>query len=87
MTKTINISVTEADLRRLDDYCVLHNLTRSKFMLEASLEKVYVEDMANGLLMMNKYLGKVKDDSLISDDDRALLERAAVLLGVVQSGQ
>lgn len=79
-TKTINISVNEKDLKKIDDYCACHNLTRSKFMLQSSIEKCYVEDMANGLLLVNRYLRKSNGGSVLGDDKK-LLERAVELLG------
>lgn len=78
--KLVNISVNEEDLKKIDAYCMAHNLTRSKFMLESSIEKVFVEDMANGLLMINKYLRKADGGSVLGED-KELLERAVELLG------
>lgn len=81
--KTINISLSENDLKRIDDYCTCHNLTRSKFLLHSALEKVYVEDLANNLLLANQYLRNVAEKDVIEEEDRKMIEKA---LNLMRSG-
>ena len=76
MSKTVNISMSEADLAKIDAFCLSHDLTRSKFMVEAALEKTWVEDMANGLLCINTYLRRADGGKLIGEEDTALLKKA-----------
>lgn len=79
MVKKINISVQEKDLKKIDDYCKIHNLTRSQFMVECSIEKTFIEDMANGFIILNKYLGKLDYNKVLEEGDRKLLEHAMEL--------
>lgn len=84
MSKTVNISMSEKDLKRIDEYCLIHNLTRSKFMLAASLQTIYAEDIANGLLLVNTYLRRAEDGKrIVNAEDRKLLEKALEYLGGV----
>lgn len=79
-TKTISISISENDLRVIDDYCTCHNLTRSKFLLGSAIEKVQVENMANSLLLVNKYLRVVADKDILEEEDRAMIEQALKIM-------
>lgn len=78
--KTINISISENDLKKIDDYCTCHNLTRSKFLLSSAIEKVYVEEMANSLLLANQYLRNVAGKDAIQEEDREMIEKALNLM-------
>ena len=80
MAKTIGISMSESDIRKIDQYCMAHSLVRSKFMVQAALEKVYVADMADGLILFNQYYKKVFDGSVLTEEDSKLLEQAVMLL-------
>lgn len=51
----ISISMTEGDLADIDTYCTMHSLTRSKFMVQAALEKVQVEHLINSLILLTGY--------------------------------
>ena len=78
--KTVNISMSEEDLKKIDDYCACHNLTRSKFMLSSAIEKVYVENLADSLLLANQYLCKVAEKEVIEQQDKEMLEQALKLI-------
>ena len=78
--KTINISITENDLKKIDVYCTCHNLTRSKFLQNSAIEKVYVEDLANNLLLANQYLRDVAGKDVIEEEDREMIEKALNLM-------
>ena len=78
--KTINISVSERDLKKIDDYCTCHNLTRSKFLLSSAIEKVCVEDLANSLLLANHYLRDVAGKDVIEKEDKEMIEKALNLI-------
>jgi len=79
MIKKISISLKDTDLKRIDDYCNIHNLTRSQFMVECTIEKMIVEDVANGFTMLNKYLSKLDYGEMVSEEDKKLLEHAIAL--------
>lgn len=78
--KTINISISENDLKRIDNYCTCHNLTRSKFLLSSAIEKVYVEDLANTLLLANQYLKNIAGKDVLDQEDKEMLEKALNLM-------
>ena len=79
--KTINISLSAGDLADIDTYCDLHTLTRSKFFVQAALEKVQVEHLSNSLILLTGYMdklervseGKIKFDKETMDDMRAMV--------------
>lgn len=72
--KTIGVSVNKGDLADIDTYCTMHNLTRSKFFVQAALEKVQVEHLANALIFISGYLDKV-DENKVSEADRKQLQQ------------
>lgn len=69
MSKVINISINENDLGDIDTYCTMHNLTRSKFFVQSALEKVQIEHMANGLILISGYLDKL-DEGILTDEEK-----------------
>lgn len=69
MSKTITISMSENDIKNIDTYCTMHELTRSKFMVQASLEKVQQESVANSLIMLCDYLNKTGKLDILSEKD------------------
>lgn len=76
MTKTISISMSENDIQMIDQYCMAHSLTRSKFMVQTAIEQIFVERMADGLLLLNKYYKKATDGTVLTPEDKELLEKA-----------
>lgn len=69
MSKTITISMSEDDIKNIDTYCTMHELTRSKFMVQAALEKVQQESVANTLVMLCDYLSKTGKLDILSEND------------------
>ena len=80
MTKTINISISGDDLKRIDDYCLLHNLSRSKFFLQSVLEKIDVADMIDSLDIISKTLSSASIKGVLSDSDMSDLKTALRLV-------
>lgn len=80
--KTINISLSAGDLADIDTYCDIHTLTRSKFIVQAALEKVQTEHLANSLILLTGYMdklekfsdGKIKPDKDMMDDMKTMVE-------------
>lgn len=79
--KTINISLSAGDLADIDTYCDIHTLTRSKFFVQAALEKVQTEHLANSLILLTGYMdkidklsdGKIKPDKDMMDDMKTMV--------------
>lgn len=70
MSKTITISMSENDIKNIDTYCTMHELTRSKFMVQASLEKVQQEFIANYFGMLCDHLSKTGNlDGIVDKND------------------
>lgn len=80
MTKTINISVTDADLTRIDKYCMAHNLTRSKFMLQATVQALEVEEMANATRLLYHCMDEFRREGKLDDYDEAQMDRLETML-------
>lgn len=83
-TKNICITINAKDLKSIDDYCTVHSMTRSKFLLQSALEKVWTENIADGLLLLNQYFSRANSKEFLEKEDRELLEKAAALLKGVQ---
>lgn len=58
--KTINISLSAGDLADIDTYCDMHTLTRSKFFVQAALEKVQAEHLVNSMILLIGYIDKLE---------------------------
>lgn len=80
MSKSINVSMSEKDLEKIDVYCTMHEITRSKFLVQCALEKVYVADLADGILLLNQVLTKANKECALSDEDRNMLETVSKLV-------
>lgn len=80
MIKTINISISDADLTRIDNYCLAHNLTRSKFMLQATIQALEVEEMANATRLLYHCLDEYKRDGKLGEHDEAQMERLETMI-------
>lgn len=81
MLKTVNISMTEEDLEAIDRYCMAHNLTRSKFMLQSTLQALDVERLYNATVIMNQALQEYKDKGIVEADDVKLLDAVETIMG------
>ena len=73
MSKVLTISMAENDLKEIDAYCTMHELTRSKFMVQSALEKVQQESVANSLIMLCDYLSKTGNLDILSEKDRDVI--------------
>ena len=86
-TKIITISMTEEDLKEIDLYCMAHNLTRSKFMVQSAVQALEVEKVCNATMRLNKLLleyskkGYLEKDDLKALDAIKLLYEKAVRMG------
>lgn len=69
MAKIISISVNDEDLKRVDDYCMAHNLTRSKFVWQAAIEKVDVSDLVDYMSVISNVLSKSQNKTCIDEKD------------------
>lgn len=72
-SKTINISVSTNDLIDIDNYCTMHNLTRSKFFVLSAIEKVQASHLVDSLILLNGILEKRHFEE-ISDQEKEDLE-------------
>lgn len=80
MTKTINISVSNDDLAKIDDYCMTHNLSRSKLFLQSALEKVEISNMISNLEIIASVLASSAVKNVLSDDDLKRLQSALTMV-------
>lgn len=80
MTKTINISLSETDLERIDKYCLAHSLTRSKFMLQATIQALEVEEMANATRLLYHCMEEFRRDGKMDSYDESQMERLENML-------
>lgn len=80
MTKTINISVSNDDLAKIDDYCMTHNLSRSKLFLQSVLEKVEISNMISNLEVIASVLASGAVKNVLSDDDLKRLQSALTMV-------
>lgn len=86
-TKIINISMDAEDLKEIDLYCMAHNLTRSKFMVQSAVQALEVEKVCNATMRLNKLLleyskkGYLEKDDLKALDAIKLLYEKAVRMG------
>lgn len=69
MTKIISISVKDEDLRRVDDYCQAHNLTRSTFVWQAAIEKIQISDLVDSMSIISNVLSKAQNKTCIDEKD------------------
>jgi len=69
MSKIISISVNDEDLRRVDDFCHAHNLTRSTFVWQSAIEKIAVSDLVDSMSVISNVLSKYQDKSCIDQKD------------------
>lgn len=72
MTKTINISMSDEDLERVDLYCTKHALTRSKAFVQAMLDKVAVDDIEAFMRIMAHY--SVTNEKLTRKDKKMIAD-------------
>ena len=72
MTKTISMSINDGDLADINTYCTMHNLSRSKFFIQSALEKIQVEHVANGLILISGYLDRNENNVLTEEDKKNL---------------
>lgn len=84
MTKTINISIKDADLERIDRYCACHNLTRSKYFLQCVLQSLDVEEMANNTLLLYHLLDKYAKTGKLSKQEIKTLNSMSELLATIK---
>lgn len=84
-TKTINISISENDLRKIDDYCTCHNLTRSKFLLSSAIEKIHNEEISNSLLLLNQYVRVIAKKNVLDENDVLVVEKILDLIRNIKS--
>ena len=80
MLKTVNISVTEEDLERIDKYCMAHNLTRSKFMLQSTIQALEVEQMANATRLLYQSLDRYRETGKLDESDTQELKTLEQLI-------
>ena len=73
--KTINISIAEEDLNAIDGYCSAHNLTRSKFLVQNTLQFLQADNIANGTLQLVSMLNNFAMNGKLSDDEKDTLSR------------
>lgn len=69
MTKIISISVKDEDLRRVDDYCQAHNLTRSTFVWQSAIEKIQISDLVDSMSIISNVLSKAQNKTCIDEKD------------------
>lgn len=84
MTKTINISIKDADLQRIDRYCACHNLTRSKYFLQCVLQALDVEEMANNTLLLYHLLDKYAKTGKLTKQEIKTLNSMSELLATIK---
>lgn len=72
MTKTINISMSEEDLEKVDLYCTKHALTRSKAFVQAMLDKVAMDDIEAFMRIMAHY--SVTNEKLTRKDKKMMAD-------------
>ena len=77
MSKTISISLSERDLAEIDNYCTMHELTRSKFFVQSAIEKVGFSHLVDSLILMNGYLDRIDRNESLDEKDRKLLREIA----------
>lgn len=77
MTKTINISMSEEDLEKVDMYCTKHALTRSKAFVQAMLDKVAVDDIEAFVRIMAHY--SVTNEKLTRKDKKMIADALELL--------
>lgn len=80
MVKTINISITDEDLERVDKYCLAHNLTRSKFMLQSTIQALEVEEMSNATRLLYHTLEKFRNDGKLDECDEKDMARLETMI-------
>lgn len=69
MSKIISISVNNEDLRRVDDYCQAHNLTRSTFVWQSAIEKIQISDLVDCMTVISNVLSKSQNKAGIDEKD------------------
>lgn len=69
MAKIISISVNDEDLRRVDDYCQAHNLTRSTFVWQSAIEKIQISDLVDSMSVISNVLSKAQNKTCIDEKD------------------
>lgn len=69
MSKVISISVNDEDLRRVDDYCQAHNLTRSTFVWQSAIEKIQISDLVDCMTVVSNVLSKAQNQTCIDEKD------------------
>lgn len=72
MTKTINISMSEEDLEKIDTYCTKHALTRSKAFVQAMLDKVAMDEIGAFMRIMAHY--SVTNEKLTRKDKKLMAD-------------
>ena len=77
MSKTITISLSERDLAEIDNYCTMHELTRSKFFVQSAIEKVGFSHLVDSMILLNGYLDKIDNNEVLEEKDRKLLREIA----------
>lgn len=78
-TKTINISMDTEDLREIDLYCMCHNLTRSKFMVQCAIQSLEMEKVYNATVVLNGTLSRLAEKGYIDEKDKSVVEAVKVL--------
>ena len=80
MIKTVNISLESSDLEAIDKYCLAHNLTRSKFMLQSTIQALEVERLANATRLLYQSLDKFRETGKVDREGCEELERLETLI-------
>lgn len=73
--------MTEEDVEAIDRYCMAHNLTRSKFMVQSALQALEVEKLYNATVLMNKTLQEYKEKGFVDTEDTKLLDALQTIMG------
>lgn len=81
MLKTVNISVTEEDLKQIDDYCNAHNLARSKFFVQTAVQAIEVSRLANATVLLNQVLRQYQEKGLVDEADAKILDAIEAVMG------
>jgi len=83
MIKTINISMSDDDLEDIDGFCKAHNLTRSKFMVQSSIQALNAEKMASATMCMVRVLENFNREGKLNAEDQKQLDKIQDVLGVL----
>lgn len=78
-TKIITISMNAEDLKEIDLYCMAHNLTRSKFMVQCAIQSLEMEKVYNATVVLNRTLSGLAEKGYIDAKDKSVIEAVKVL--------